>query len=95
MKRRTQITIEQQRLLLVSGRKLSAIGWCDSCGHQVTLVTAENAAEILRISARAIYRHIESGELHFIEIHGGPLLVCRESLEHQEPENPEYAMSKY
>ena len=80
MKRRTQITIEKERLLLISGRKLSATGWCEPCRAQVDLVTAETAAEISGATTRAIYRRVESGELHFREVRDGLLLVCRESL---------------
>lgn len=80
MKRRTEITIEKQRLLLISGRRVSATGWCDPCGAQVDLVTAETAAALSGVSTRAIYRRVESGELHFTEVREGLLLVCRESL---------------
>ena len=80
IKRRTEITIEKQRFLLVGGRKLVAHGWCAVCGAQVSLVTAETAARISGVSTRSIYRQVESGNLHFLEIHDGLLLVCRESL---------------
>ena len=80
MKRRTQITIERERLLLISRRKLSATGWCDPCGAQVDLLTPETAAAITGVGTRAIYRRVESGELHFTEIRDGLLLVCERSL---------------
>jgi excisionase family DNA binding protein len=44
------------------------------------MVTPEDAARLLGTSPRAIYRLVESGGLHFIEIDSGGLLVCVNSL---------------
>lgn len=80
-KRRTEITFETRRLLLVGGRgRVSAAGWCASCGAKVVLVTAEEAARLSGVTAREIFRRVEAGRLHFVETCGGGLLVCRESL---------------
>lgn len=80
MKRRTEITIETRRVLLVSSRKLNATGWCERCDRRVQLVTAETAARRGGVSTRTIYRRAESGQLHFTETQDGLLLVCANSL---------------
>ena len=52
--------------------------WCKDCRKTVQMVTADQAAAIVQISSRAIYRAIEDGELHFLEM--PTLFVCRDSL---------------
>lgn len=42
------------------------------------MVTPEDAAVIVPVSCRAIYRAIEAGELHFIEM--PTLFLCLDSL---------------
>lgn len=44
------------------------------------MVTVDEAASLKRVSARAIYRWIEDGELHFIETADGRLLICLNSI---------------
>ena len=80
MKRRTQITIERQRLLLINARKLSAVGWCSSCDRNVQMVSAETAARQKRVTLRDIFRSAEQGLLHFTETQEGLLLICTDSL---------------
>ena len=52
--------------------------WCKDCGKAVRMVTADQAAAIVQMNPRAIYRAIEAGELHFLELQ--TLFVCRDSL---------------
>ena len=44
------------------------------------MVTPDEAAALTETSARAIFRRVESGELHFVETDKGALLVCRNLL---------------
>ena len=44
------------------------------------MVTPERAAEMLNTNPRAIYQHVERGEMHFLEIGTGELLICCASL---------------
>ena len=80
MKRRTEITIETQRLLMFSKRKLSVVAWCARCGERVRMVTTDEAARMAGVSPRTIYRQIEAEKLHFMETTEGLLLVCINSL---------------
>lgn len=74
-KRRTIITVESHRLTVIRSRQPIEI-WCERCGQELPMLTPEAAAAHAGISPRAIYRCIESGELHFIETGGGALLIC-------------------
>jgi hypothetical protein len=80
LKRRVEITVETERVLLVRGRSVSFTAWCPGCEARVRMVTAGEAAHLSELSAREIFRRVESGALHFAETAEGELLVCRESL---------------
>jgi hypothetical protein len=78
--RRTKITVETERLLVISRRRGQAEGWCEACRAEVRLVGIEEAALVARLAQRAIFRRIEPGRLHFTETPGGALWICLESL---------------
>ena len=80
-KRRLEITFERERLLVVSRRRVSVRAWCEGCGTRSTMLTPEGAAEPFGLTARAIYRRIEEGSVHFTEAADGTLLVCCNSLD--------------
>jgi hypothetical protein len=79
-KRRIEITLEKHRVVTVRTRRVSAVGWCDSCGMKVRMVTAEDASGIAQVTPRTIYRWAEAGQLHFTESQDGLLLICLKSL---------------
>ena len=74
-KRRTVITIESHRLTVVRSRRPIEM-WCKRCGKEVPMLTPEAAAALAGVSPRAIYRRVESSELHIIETGTGALLIC-------------------
>ena len=76
---RRKITIESERLLVIR-RKKSAEAWCEGCKALRKIVQAREAAVILGVSARTIFRRVESGQLHFMETPDGELLICLNSL---------------
>lgn len=80
MKRRTEITIETERLLIIRSRKTSAQAWCTSCDRQVHMITIDEAAQVAKVSSRLVYRLVEADELHFIETTDKRLLICVNSL---------------
>lgn len=80
MKRRVEITVETERVLLVRGRSVSYTAWCPGCDARVRMVTAVEAARLSGSSAREIFRRVERGALHFAETPDGELLVCPDSL---------------
>ena len=77
--RRMRITIETERLLVISRGK-SLYSLCSACGDEVRMVTIDQAAAIARLSSREIYREIEAGQLHFVETTDASILVCYNSL---------------
>ena len=77
--RRMRITIETERLLVISRGK-SLYSLCSACGDEVRMVTIDQAAALARISSRELYREVEAGMLHFIETTEGSVLICFNSL---------------
>jgi len=82
MSRRTEITIETHRRLIVRRFGGSLKGWCNGCLAEVSLITPNEAAAVAGMSSRTIYQWIEDGKLHFNE-ELGVLLICAESLTHE------------
>jgi hypothetical protein len=90
MSKRTEVTIEQHEVTIIhnSGRSgahrllpdAPQRAWCPFCEQEVTVLTAETAAQVGGVSRREIYRRIESGELHFNETAEGVVQVCLTSL---------------
>lgn len=75
-KRRTIITIESHQLTIFRSRRRLVEIWCKRCGEELPMLTPEAAAALAGVTARAIYRCVESGELHFIDTCDGALLIC-------------------
>ena len=44
------------------------------------MITPNEAVALLQTTAREIFRLTEAGEIHYLEIETGALLVCRDSL---------------
>lgn len=79
-KRRTEVTIETHRVLMIRGRRRYEVIWCEACGKQAEMVSADEAAIVACVSARVIYRWVETDRLHFAETAEGLVLVCLNSL---------------
>lgn len=80
MKKRTLITVETDRIVLINGLPSSPLTWCAACAAEVRMVTVDEAAAVARTSSRMIYRLVEDGQLHFMETPEGRLFVCLNSL---------------
>jgi len=77
----TEITVERSDVFVVRRTKGTGGVWCEHCGARVRMVTPEQAARVTAASTRAIYRGVETGQVHFIETAEGLLLVCLASIE--------------
>ena len=53
---------------------------CAACQAETVFLAPERAAFFYGLSAREIYRRIESGTIHFLETATGATLVCAASL---------------
>src|SRR6185503_16671737 len=80
MRKKATITVETERLLVVSRSPRSREGWCRECNSQVRLVAVSEAAVIAGASERTVFLWAESAEIHFIETEGGKAMFCVASL---------------
>lgn len=80
MRRRTEITIETSRRVVVRQFQAAVRVWCGDCTAEVMMVSANEAAALAGVSSRTIYRWIEDGEIHFVEDSGGLIRVCANSI---------------
>ena len=79
-RRRVEITLERERLLVVERRGVSITDWCGACRARVRMVLPDEAARLTGATARLVYRLVETGQLHFSEGSAVGSLVCFESL---------------
>lgn len=80
MQRRTEVTIETERLLVVTQLPERAILWCHRCDDEVLMMTVAEAARTESTTTLAISRLAESGKLHFVVTAKGRLFICSNSL---------------
>lgn len=80
MKRKTKLTIETERVLIIRGGAFKRRGKCEACGELVRLITVDEAAMLAHVGSRAIYRLVEGGKIHFIETNEEMLLICFNSI---------------
>ena len=76
--KRTEIILETQRLLVRSKRP-SMDAWCAACGERVSMLTPNEAAQLVSTTTRDIYRRIEAGKVHSIEAPDGEVFICAPS----------------
>ena len=79
--KRTEITIETDRIVVLSRRKDSVVSWCHECGQRTKMVTVDEAAAIAGVTSRTMYRWADAEKLHFTETAAGVLMICCASLE--------------
>jgi hypothetical protein len=79
-KRRTDITVETDQVVVIRQHKSLARAWCEQCAGQVKILTVGQAAAVASVSQRTIFRRVEAGLLHFTETPDGVLFICLNSL---------------
>jgi len=80
VKKRTEIMIEFDEVMVVSARPDSVQAWCEQCCLNVLFVTPEQSSVVAGVSVRTINHWVEAGIVHFVETPNGLLFVCVESL---------------
>jgi len=80
MKRRTEITIETNGVLVMRVRTEALTAWCPRCRAHVTMVTPDQAAIMSNTGSQAIYRLVENERPHYTETNQGTMLICVNSL---------------
>jgi len=78
MRTRTEITLETDRLIVVSRPKKKR--WCSDCELYVEMMSIDDAALRSQVNSRTIFRWAESGAVHSTETAEGLLLICPNSL---------------
>lgn len=77
---KTEILVETNRILTIRRDGGLRLSWCKECGTRTRMLTADVAAIVYRVSPRAIYSWVESGQVHYTESAGGLLFVCPDSI---------------
>jgi hypothetical protein len=79
-RKRTEIIIETERILIINRRSTSSILWCERCGTPLPMLTLEEAALVMRVSVGEVLRRIEDQRLHCVRLPGATLRICPNSL---------------
>lgn len=81
MKRRTEITVETDRVIVVRRRREKSVtAWCMACDAESVMLTVNEAASVLGASSMNVFRWAEAGHLHWLETERGAVLICQNSL---------------
>jgi hypothetical protein len=78
---RAKVTVEKDRILIVRSAQTPVLQWCPQCQREAGMVIPEEAARRRGVNARTIYRWIDKGIVHILELAGGDVLVCLNSIE--------------
>lgn len=84
MKQRTEITFETEETVLLRQSPAAVTEYCPFCMAVTNMVTPEAAAVLWKVSERAIFRLLESGNIHFLE--RGRIFICINSMLRDEGE---------
>lgn len=77
MKTRTEITVEMDRLIVVTRSRKAE--WCGACSRPVEMLSIDDAALVAHVNSLTIFRWAIEGELHSVESAEGLLLICPHS----------------
>jgi hypothetical protein len=80
MQKRTEITIETERYLVVSHRHDNGSLWCNHCSTNLPVLTVDEAATATSRTPLVIFRLAEAGRLHFAVTPEGRHFICPQSL---------------
>ncbi len=80
MKRRiTRTVIETREIIRVTSDEPPIVADCPVCGRETTFLRPEATAAEAGISQRELFRRIESGTVHHLELPDGAVLICAQS----------------
>ena len=78
-RKRTQITIETNRVLIIR-RMRSSRAWCQECGCEVDVVGLEEASVLTGMTQPALRKRVDGEKWHFSHSSEGALLICLDSM---------------
>ena len=79
-KRRAEIVFEASRTTIYTSGNRRRTEWCPSCGTDVDMIPAVEAARVAGVSSQTIHGWAETGRLHHGATAAGALLICLKSL---------------
>ena len=79
VKKRTRITIDTERVLVIGKTRSTFDAWCPMCNQLVRLLRPDEAA-VLTAHLRASQQPLEISKLHIIPTADGLMNVCLNSL---------------
>ena len=77
--KRTQITIETSRVLILRQMRLFR-SWCPECACEVDVVGLEEASALTEMTRSVLRESVQTTNWHFSESSDGALLICLDSL---------------
>ena len=80
MQKRTEITIETERLLVINQRHEHVGLWCGLCATTLPMLMVDVASRLVSVTPLEIFRLMESGRIHTGITREGRLFVCPNSL---------------
>lgn len=78
--KKAKITIETERLLVISLSRCQVERWCAACQNDVEFVGVEEAAALVGVTQRGVFNLVETDLIHFQETTEGRALFCVNSL---------------
>jgi hypothetical protein len=77
--KRTEITVETDRVLIVRRRRALRV-WCPECGGEADMVGLGEAEALTGVSGQALHDRAQACRWHLAEGPNGTPLICLESL---------------
>lgn len=79
-KKRTEITVQTDRIVVVTKQRPASRAWCKPCRREVLMLAVDEAASLAGVSSRTMYQWVEEQRVHFLETRDGLLLICSDSI---------------
>ena len=79
MQKRVEVTIETERVVVVS-RRGNALQWCTRCHRWIVPLALDEAALVAGVTSRALFQWVEAGIVHSQETNEGLLRICPQSI---------------
>lgn len=79
-KRRTEIVVERERVIVLSRSTSNGATWCRRCATRVWTVTPAEAAVMSGVPLETIEHWIAADALHLEAVTNGELRICVNSL---------------
>lgn len=80
MAHKITVTITRVRQQVIQTYEPALRLHCQQCQSEVEIVTSDEASRVLHIDHQMLAGFIGDGSIHAIEVAGGNLWVCKESL---------------